>query len=397
MDIILVLTTGEGGIPHYTAELANSLQERGNTVTVLKPEETTGDEFFNNEITLNNWFTNPNVSFANIAEADVSISELYSACASLRKLSDIDQFDPDVVHFTHKPHSYLWPFIPTIEIQAPIIETRHNTENNNLLKIPGRDLPIREDPKIIAAMNVDSILRNIFTGVQADGYIAHTESNIQDLSERYPGCSVEKIPHGAFTIFAPDSDSRSESQEQMSSDNTLLFFGNITGSKGPDQLVKATVMASRDIEDLTTIIAGSGNIPDQTKRIIEENRSLFEVRNNFIPNSKVPELFERADVVVIPHKEQRGHSGTMTIAFSHGKPIVATNVGEFNELVLKTGAGYTVKPRDIEGMKDSIVSLFTNPNLRRIMGKNSQDVAEELSWDIVAQKTKSFYKRCLES
>ncbi|OAQ54130.1 sugar transferase [Natrinema mahii] len=393
MNIVLVLTTGEGGIPHYTAELANSLQERGNTVTVIKPQETTGDEFFNSDINLKNWFTNPNVSFANIAELKVSPSELYKACTSLRKLSELDQLDPDVVHFTHKPHSYLWPFIPTIDTNAPIIETRHNTENNNLLKIPGRDLPIREDPKIIAAMNFDSVLRNIFTGVQADGYIAHTESNTRDLLEKYPDCSVEKIPHGAFTIFAPDSDPRAGSSD-TTSDNTLLFFGNITGSKGPDQLVRATVKASNEIDNIKTIIAGSGNIPRRTMNTIEDNRSLFEVINEFIPNKKVPELFDEADIVVIPHKEQRGHSGTMTIAFSHGKPVISTNVGEFNKLVLKTGAGYTVEPGDIEGMKDSICALLSDPVLRQTMGNNSREVAEELSWTQVAQKTEQFYRHC---
>ena len=40
-----MLGTGSGGIPHYTAELANAISKYAE-VFVIKPDRTTADEFF---------------------------------------------------------------------------------------------------------------------------------------------------------------------------------------------------------------------------------------------------------------------------------------------------------------------------------------------------------------
>ncbi|MBX0288257.1 glycosyltransferase family 4 protein [Haloarcula salinisoli] len=390
MHAVLVLTTGEGGIPHYTAELANSLHEIGNKVTVVKPDETTADEFFSSGVETKEWFSNPNVSFSKISELDLSVTNVVKSCLSLRELSRIPELNPDVVHFTHKPHSYLRPFLPNIDVSVPIVETRHETENTRLLRIPGRDLPAQENMKVVAAMNVDSVLRHTFDPIQTDRYIAHTEQNKTDLQEKYPDSPVETIPHGAFRIFAPEADTTPA--ERDPDENTILFFGNITGYKDLNQLVEATIRLGEEINDLTTVIAGSGNLPDGTSELVDAHPDLFDIKNEFIPNAEVPELFAQASVVVVPHIKQQGHSGTMTIAFAHGTPVVATTVGEYDQLIRKSGSGYTVEPGDDEMMANSLSAILQNSELRRSMGKNSKRMAAELSWDSVAKQTEQFYQ-----
>ena len=118
MHVALILMTGEGGIPHYTAELANALSTiEGAEVTVVKPEMTTADDLFDSKTNTRNWFRNPGISISNIATRDVSVWNIISSCLSIRNLSDISTLEPDVIHFTHKPHSYFRPFIPELGLE----------------------------------------------------------------------------------------------------------------------------------------------------------------------------------------------------------------------------------------------------------------------------------------
>jgi glycosyltransferase involved in cell wall biosynthesis len=387
MNIVLVLTTGEGGLPHYTAELANALskQER-HDISVILPEKSSADGYFSDRVQLHRWFRNPEISFPKISNLEISPRKVMKSTASFRNIAKVRSLEPDIIHFTHKPHSYTWPLLSNIDVECPIIETRHETENDNLLKIPGRDVAWQDDLATIMARNVDSLIRHMISGLPADGHIVHTDKNKKDLLEKYDNRMIKKIPHGAFNMFG-------ESTASSSDPHTLLFFGNITGSKGLSQVVDSTIKASDEIDDLTTIVAGSGKISDPVEKKIRSNPDSFELRNEFIPNEMVAELFTRASAVIIPHRKQQGHSGTMTIAFSHGKPIIATNVGEFDELVRKNGSGYIVEPGDVEAMRNAICGLLNNEDLRQKMGENSKAVGEELSWEKVAVRTSEYYSK----
>lgn len=392
MHIALVLTTGEGGIPHYTAELANTLSA-SHDVSLIKPAETTADELFADDVSLYNWFENTGVSWSRITSLDLAPTQVVRGTLSYRDVNRIEELEPDIVHFTHQPHCYIRPLLPSEGFDVPVIETRHDIFlSDHWLKLPGRDLP--EEFDVLSghtvAMSLDNILRKAITGIETDGYIVHTEQNKDSLSGFKPDTPIATLPHGSFSVFG-NSDDAIEPVE-----NSVLFFGDLRENKDISQLVDAAISLREDIDDLWVVIAGSGNLDENTRQKIERNADLFDFRNEFIPNDEVGDLFARSEVVAIPHKRQGGHSGTMTIAFSHGKPIVTTNVGEYDTFVRGNGAGFVVEPGDSKAMATALGSILRNEGLRDEMSRNSEAVSETLSWENVAQDTVEFYRRCGE-
>ena len=175
----------------------------------------------------------------------------------------------------------------------------------------------------------------------------------------------------------------------------FYFFGNIVPVKGLDILIEAIPIIIKEIPDVKLIIAGDGAIPKDCWEIINKYRSNFEIHNYFIPNEKVWEFFSRASIVVIPNKRQDGHSGSLTIAYSFGKPVVTTNVGEFPLLVEKTGCGLAVPPNNPKALADAIIKILESNKLRKKMSKNALKMAEKLSWDRIAKMHIKVYERLL--
>lgn len=106
----------------------------------------------------------------------------------------------------------------------------------------------------------------------------------------------------------------------------------------------------------------------------------------------VEDYFSRASVVVIPNRSQEGHSGSLTVAYSFGKPVITTNVVEFPQLVKEAGCGLIVPPDDPEALADAVINLLQDKKLRKKMSKNALKMAEELSWDNIAKRHIKVYE-----
>jgi len=122
-------------------------------------------------------------------------------------------------------------------------------------------------------------------------------------------------------------------------DIALLFFGNIRPSKGIREMLQAFHKAYLQEPNLRLLIAGSVKEFD-TK---QEQEDLAEImvllkhpainaKLKFIEDSETPRFFAAADVVLIPHMHVV-QSGTLMLAFSFGRPVLATNLGCFPDIV----------------------------------------------------------------
>jgi len=93
-----------------------------------------------------------------------------------------------------------------------------------------------------------------------------------------------------------------------------------------------------------------------------------------------------------------GISNSLIEASAIGLPIVATNVGQTNEIVHDGKNGYLVPPKNIEALKDSIIKLIDSPKKREdfcVYGRNL--VAREFNVDVQAPKYLKLYNKLLEA
>ncbi|EJN57069.1 glycosyltransferase family 4 protein [Halogranum rubrum] len=382
MHVLYLVGQSTGGLPHYTAELANAMTNYAD-VTVMKPAETTGDDLFDDDVQLIDAFDPIGVSMPQLYSFDVNPLDFVKGFLSYNNVKQIKQLDPDIVHDTTDlfPQVKLFAKLHRIDKFCPFIVTRHEVSKSRF--------SISRPPVF-----VEELMDLAIPDLDLARVVVHTKKQKRAmLSRGVTADHIDIIPHGAYTVFGSKDDVDTAPEK-----NTLLFFGNIVTPKGLDTLVKAIPLVKRDVPDVKLLIAGEGRIPNRVQSIVEAHEENFEVHNYFVPNQQVRELFARTEVVALPYRSQggtKGHSGALATAFSFGKPVVASTAGEFTSLVADSGCGLVVPPEDPTQLAAAITQILRDDDGKREMAANSSRMADELSWDNIAQQYLAVYERAL--
>jgi glycosyltransferase involved in cell wall biosynthesis len=227
----------------------------------------------------------------------------------------------------------------------------------------------------------------------ADQVIVHADDARKQLLNGYGHApapeSIHVIPIGAYGFY------RAVAQEDLAEEpNTVLFFGRIWGYKGLQTLIEAEPLISEEVPDVRIIIAGQGEpIEKYTRAMV--NPLHFELHNYRIPDRDVASYFQRASVVALPYIEA-SQSGVVPIAYTFGKPVVATPVGGLPDVVIDGRTGVLVPPGNSRRLADAIITLLKDAQLRRQMGRQAQQFAEtELSWGRIAARTMEVYRKAV--
>ena len=378
MKVAYVLSISWGGIPHYTAELANAVAKYAD-VTVIKPKDA-NDELFSEDIKVINVFEPMQFSREHEIKA-FSLGNMKNFF-SYRNIRMIDELKPDIIHFPNVYlHASFFTYLYKLSTKYPIVHTIHATFDPSFTISPRK--------RGFFAALLGGINDRAKMIVKPDRIIVQTHENKSALIKE--GVGPEKItviPQGAYTFFKKYSGDEIESDE-----NCVLYFGYIVKNKGVEYLIKAVPIISKEISDINVIIAGEGDFSTYSKYI--EDESKFEIYNEFIPNEKVPELFTRAKVVVLPYTYHQGYSAVLSVAFSFGTAVIVTNVGDFPNLIEDGKEGLVVPPRDPEALADAIVKLLKDDGLRKKMEENAYKKAQELSWGNIAKRYIKVYEEAI--
>lgn len=192
------------------------------------------------------------------------------------------------------------------------------------------------------------------------------------------------IPFGLFETFNCFADDENIKEEE----NVILFFGRIYPYKGLNFLIDSVKQIVPVIPSVRLIIAGRGNL-GYDNPLSESN---FEVLNRFIPNEEIIRLIKRSKVVVCPYISA-SQSGIPMVAYLYNKPVIATNVGGFSEVIEHMKTGIIIPPADREALTRAIIKLITDKTLLDSMKKNiySKYIHSVFSWKVIAGKTLEAY------
>jgi glycosyltransferase involved in cell wall biosynthesis len=180
---------------------------------------------------------------------------------------------------------------------------------------------------------------------------------------------VHVLPHPAILRYADLA--RREKMQRRCDDGTfrVLMFGRIFAYKGLEHLVRAEAALEDTVPNLRVTIAGRGDDP-WTLRPQMGRPDRYDIRNRFIEDPEVAQLFLDADIVVLPYTEA-SQSGVLNLAAAFGKPVVVTDVGELRASVEPNGLGMVVPPGDPERLARAIRILAESITLRGEFGANA--------------------------
>lgn len=160
-----------------------------------------------------------------------------------------------------------------------------------------------------------------------------------------------------------------------------LFIGDIRiNRKNLDTVLHALV----DVPELHLAVVGileGSPYPELAEQLGLSNRVYF--LDN--PSGIVPELMRSVDIFVFPSRYEP--FGLVVIeAMASGLPVVTAITTGASELISPECGVVLSDTEDRKGLAEALSELASNPELRHRMGKAARSVAEDHSWQKMAQR-----------
>ena len=153
----------------------------------------------------------------------------------------------------------------------------------------------------------------------------------------------------------------------------LLYLGFIKPYKGLKYLYEA-VQSLSHLDSLKIVVAGGGYDP-----ILKDMKkdSRFTVINRFIDNAELVYLMKRCKGIVCPYIGA-SQSGLVQTAMVFEKPVIATRVGAFSEIIREGINGHLAAPADAGELAKSIERLYSHT------GRYDFTLPHFLQWDTIS-------------
>lgn len=249
-------------------------------------------------------------------------------------------------------------------------------------------------PKYITLLKFGLTTLTILICKLADKIIVHTRFAKKTLHGDYkvPQRKIQVIPHG---IGVSDIDL----QIKPSCEKAILFFGNITPSKGLETLI--TAFEQIRIPDAKLIIAGGihprgVNYFYKICRIANSSPAAKRIHiTGYIPEEKIPLLFEQCILAVFPYTCSISSSGGLSIALQYRKPVIVTNLENFREIIVDGQNGLIVPPNDSKALAEAIERIILDHNLRNRLSQGVIDKCHNIEWPVIAARTIKCYSDLL--
>ena len=171
----------------------------------------------------------------------------------------------------------------------------------------------------------------------------------------------------------------------------IFHFGRIVPYKGIDILIDAIKIVQQN-QKVHLIIAGAGEPYFNFDGI-----DSYEFFNYSISNEEIIEFIKSCTVVVCAYRSA-SQSGIPMTAFLFNKPIIASSVGGFSEIIDDNITGMLVSTYDSVSFANAIQKLISNSEMQKSMEANigKKFNQGEFSWQNIAAETIAFYREYLK-
>ena len=409
LRIVLVEPNGSGGLIHYTYQLCTALAKEGIDVTLITGKnyelaELPHNFHVNNMLDLWTLFETRSLrsevgnvwkriwqKFHWTVRRGIRALRLIRAWVQLTRY--LTALRPDLIQFSKINFPFESFFLARLQ------------KNGLTLTQICHEFELRESTGVFSGL----ILRaysNIYTHFSA--LFFHARENRDRFLKLFPFVPQERthiIAHGnSDWLLRINSDPPSVLRDHynLSDDEfVILFFGLLAPSKGLDDLVDAFALVHSSCNARLLIVGYPTkhiSMDDLRMRISTlglQNHVIVDAR--YIPLNQVRPLMELATLVVYPYVSST-QSGALQVAYTFGKPVIATNVGGLPEAVDDSKSGFLVPVHSPRDLADKIIIMINNPDLVTQMGAYARHLSEtRFDWQTIARQLYKVYESLLNS
>ena len=155
----------------------------------------------------------------------------------------------------------------------------------------------------------------------------------------------------------------------------IITVGRFVPQKDYETAIHAIAELRRTNPNIRFDLVGYGDLEMHIRKWIHEY-GIEDITNIYINPDNIPELLNHADIYLSTSLFE-GTSNSIMEAMNANLPIVATNVGDNQYLVIENENGYLHKIGDYLSISASIAKLVDDKKLRELFGKRSKSLLSE--------------------
>ncbi len=377
-----------GGTETYFLSLIELLKKNGHEVVVFSqknkknlPSNEAG--YFISDINLEKFH------FKNIFKIG-RIFWSFSAARKIKKL--IKKEKPQIAHIHNIYHQISPSILPAIKKAGlPIVMTVHD------FKLIKPDYVLRANGKKVKHKN--SLLAEALVGLEfyfhkwlkiyeknVDIFIAPSNFVKNQLVRN--GFDLNKIIVQPHFIDTTALQNKPPSKTETS---YILFFGRLDESKGVDTLIKAIKGINIKLK-----IVGNGPQEAKLKKLVHKlalnNRVEFLNAQN---KEDLKETIARCLFAVFPSRIHETFGFGVVESYVLGKPVIATRVGAFTEIIQHNQTGILVNIDDEIQLKQAIEYLIDKPDNIIKLGAKAKEFVKNFNAHNHYQKLMEIYQKLL--
>ncbi len=153
------------------------------------------------------------------------------------------------------------------------------------------------------------------------------------------------------------------------------------------------ILTERD--DITFAFAGGDDGYQAELENLSEGNTQIKVLGR-LPREDVVAAYQAADIYVLPSKRE-GLPLTLFEAMAAGCPVIATPVNNVPYAMSEPENGFFVNYGDVAALKEKILKLLDNAELRKKIGKTNREHARRFNWDGIAKAYENVYKTVIRA
>lgn len=291
----------------------------------------------------------------------------------MRLIRQLRRIAPDVIHFQWLPLPLVdRRMLVVLQGIAPLVLTVHDTN------------PFNGDPS--SGIQTRGLVESFAT---FDKLVVHTAQGEERLVKQgVPATHLARIPHGSVGPQQAEDDT-------MKGEITFVLFGKLKPYKGADLLIKAFSAVPEPLRSQARVrIVGKAYMDlEPLRALIREGgiENRCEIESRFVDDAEIPDLFGPGCVAVFPYREI-DTSGVLFQAISLSRPIIATRLGTFAELLQAGGGGLLVEREDVASLAGALVRFITDRDFAANCSREAKRLsADAVGWDEVARQTTTVY------
>ena len=357
-----------GGVVNHITALERQFTRMGHDVRVIAPASKVVPDFGERFIPIGKPRSVP-VS-GSIARITISLR----LASKIKEVLEREKFD--IIHL-HEP---VMPMLCSAVLRfskAPAIGTFHACAGR-----PGYYFgwPISA---IMIRRRTPKLIRKICVSVAAMRY-----------TQKWVHGNYEIIPNGIdLDLFSPGVLPFSEFKDGKLN---ILFVGRLESRKGLIYLLKAYRSIKCDIRDSRLIIVGPGKrLRNKYEKWVKNNGLDDVVFVGYASQEDLPRYYQTADIFCAPANGRESFGIVLLEAMAMGKPIVATSIEGYRCVLTNGVEGIMVPPKNNKQIAKALMRLISNPALRRKMGENGRQKAQQYGWKRIARRVLDCYTKVI--